>query len=250
MRQPIFILLPALGVVGPRKCKGAAAFLPYFGPRQGRGKAATSFSHLLVTTSNFAPRAWRWESPRIRGWHSIWALFWATHKAGVREPLVIFISALGFRDPRECSVDVGFPPYFGPRQDRGEATPSNLASRAWRWGPLRIQGLFWAHKKPRVRQPLLIFLPALGILGPGEGRGEAIISHFALHAWRWGLRGRQGSCSISALFWALNRRWVRPPLLSFLPALGILAPREGGGEAATSDFAPRVSCWGPPRMQG
>ena len=61
----------------------------------------------------------------------------------------------------------------------------------------------------------------------------------------------QGLCSTSALFWAPEKAGVRPPILILSPLLGtpesarvtqhfrpLLGPREGTGEAATSDFVP------------
>ena len=61
----------------------------------------------------------------MRGWLSISTLFWASEKAGVRQPplilfpfcwvpFLILLPALGVGDPRECRGDVAFPPSFGP----------------------------------------------------------------------------------------------------------------------------------------
>ena len=84
-----------------------------------------------------------------------------------------------------------------------------------------------------------------------------------------------GLRSNSGLFWAPKKAGGRPPLLMFSPLLGtpkkarvvqefwpLLGPREGRGEAATSDFGPFVwgprectgyvavpACFGPPRRQ-
>ena len=40
--------------------------------------------------SDFVPLAWRWGPLTMQGLRSNSALFWATEKAGVRQPLLIF----------------------------------------------------------------------------------------------------------------------------------------------------------------
>ena len=75
------------------------------------------------------------------------------------------------------------------------------------------------------------------------------------HAWRWGPPRVHGLHSNSALFWAPENAGVRQPLLisSLHLVLGtpknvvvasqfhpLLGPREGMGEATTSDFLPAL----------
>ena len=87
-----------------------------------------------------------------------------------------FVPGLGVGDPRECRGYVEIPPSIGPPRRHGLAGQLLICSRAWRWGPPRMQGLrsnsalFRAPEKARVRWPLLILSSRLA-LGTPENAG-------------------------------------------------------------------------------
>ena len=62
-----------------------------------------------VAFSDFFPLCWGFLI--MQGSRSISAVFCAPKKAGVRQPLLIFLPYGG--DPRECRGDIAFPPSFG-----------------------------------------------------------------------------------------------------------------------------------------
>ena len=68
---------------------------PLIGPREGVGE---------VATCEFFPRSWCWGPLRMQGLRNNCALFWASEKVGVRQPLLIFFSRLALGTPENAGV--------------------------------------------------------------------------------------------------------------------------------------------------
>ena len=127
----------ALGT--PENAGVTLQFRPLFGPREGRGEAATS---------DFLRARGVGDTRECRGYVAILPSLGPPKRQDVRQPLLIFFPRLAF------------------------GTPKNAGGRCW--GPLRmkwlrsIPALFWPPEKTGLRQPLLIFSP---LLGPPRMRG-------------------------------------------------------------------------------